>query len=447
MTLKSRYPRIGLTILLALIIGGLSPRMVSAEDNNGGGEEDIWGMFKDIATEKFYEKLDEQFADISGVSVKEKLDRMKEAIETAEKFANYFDKVIMAEPTRKANIEALKGLADGISAVSALLKELPEPGPSLTAFFEFYAEGIYSAARMMEKLSEELRQKAIELAEIGEWDFSLYPGAISDEEIREIRKMKQQEMLARRAKVAVEAKRAHLEAKRKQIEEFVNIGYPDFIRRFVQEVQSQAGKEGCTTMSLYHLVKNLRRTYHLVFELTDPRDALEEQYSEELNNLLESAEQAINGSSDYLHILGRAALVCQAAEDELYSVKEIPDRKDDSSISGKIAEIRSKIEELRNKKISFGGDITTYDRALARFGKIKLQYLELKSEAEEIAEEAEAVLEEASNYKEEVIEEWEERGSDEEAAEGEAGIPYAIQLGLVETLSADDVSPKNIGIS
>jgi hypothetical protein len=440
-----KHLRIGLAVFLVLMAGGLLPRMSFAENN--GDEEDIWGMFKDIATEKFYEKLDELFADISGVSVKEKLDKMQEAIEIAEKFANYFDKVIMAEPTRKADLEALKGLADGISAVSSLLKELPEPGPSLTAFFEFYAEGIYSAVRMMERLSEELRQKAIELAEIGGWDFSLYPGAISDEEIREIRKMKQQEMLAKRAKVAVEAKKARLEAKRGQIEEFINSGYPNFIRDFVQQVESLAGK-GRGAYILKAKIGKLKEDYNLVFEVTDPRDAMEKQYSDELEELFQRAGQTIDGTTDYLSILSKASSLCITADNEIYYVGEIPDREDDSGIKAKITEIRGKVEELRNREVSFEGEVVTYEGAMERFGEIKRKYEGMKSEAESILEEAQNLLQMARDYKDRVIRKWEERGSDEEAAGGDAAIPYAIEgfAGSPVTLSADDITQRLLGI-
>lgn len=437
-----------LILIFTFFLGGLVLNPMAASAVTEEEQEDVWDKFKEVATDEFYNALDEQFANISGVSVQDKVNKIEDAIETAQKFINYFNDVLGAEPSRKANIDALQSLADGISGIADLVNKLPEPGPSLASFFTFYAEGINAAVRMLEALSAQLQEEARLAAELGDWYISIRPGAISDEEIATFRRLKKQEQVARRAKARVEAKKAQMEAKMAQITEFTETGYTYFINAYVQEVQNQAGKEHARPSALDKMVRELKRKYNQLFEQTDPRDALEAQYSRELDDLLAGGKDTIAGSAEYFSILRDASNACQSAENELTLVSDIPDRKDDSAIRANITETRNKIDELKIRAVSFEGEVTTYDGTLGRFDEISTEYQGLKGEADPILAEAQGILTQAKAYREEVLEDWENSGSDEQAGAGQAGIPYGISLSVAQsTLSADEVTALLRGYS
>ena len=427
-------------LVWACVAGGVQVCSVSdcvAEDEAQG---DVWDTFKDVAKDEFYGALNDQFTDLSGVDVNEKIEKIQGTIETAGKFVDYFDQLLDASPTRKADLEILNGLASGIEGITDLVNDLPEPGPSLAAFFTFYAQGIRAAVALMEKLSEALRAQAITAAEAGSWDFSLYPGAISDDEIAAIRRMKKQEQLAKRARARAAAKKAQLEAKKTQIQTFADTGYADFIGEFVREVQTQATNDPPRTAALDRKVREFKRSYNLVFETTDPRDAMEAQYSGELDELLAGGKTALENSSDYFTTLRNASYACTSAEHALNLVQEIDDIQSDASIRTAIAGTRSDIEELKGRTVTFGGEVSNLEGAQTRFGEIDEQYLGLKAEADGILADAQAIRAQAVAYKDSVLQQWEAR-NEEDTISGQTGIPCGISVSVeASTLGADQVT-------
>lgn len=438
--IKKRYTLFLLSIII-LSAFLLNPLYASATDEE---PESGWDMFRDVATDEFYSALDDQFSQFSGVGVKDKIDKINESIETAQNFLSYFNDVLGAEPTRKADIEALNGLADGIAGITDLVNKLPEPGPSLASFFTFYAEGIRAAAAMMGKLSESLRQKAIEAAELGNWNFSLYPGAISDEEIAAIRRMKEQEQLARRAKARVSAKIAHLQAKSAQIQAFTDTGYAAFIASFVAAVETQAHRERPNTLVLDRMTRTFKSDYDLVFETTVPRDALEEQYTGEIDTLLADGRAVAAHAANYWAELRKAEAFCNGAENALDLVADLPDRPSDAALRSDLAAVRADIDELRNRSVTFEGAVSTPADAEGRFSAIADAYTALLAEAEAISGDAATVRDQAITYKNNAIHAWEDAENEQS---GQVGTPCGItvSLGNVETLGANAATEVLLG--
>ena len=342
---------------------------------------------------------------------------------------------------------------EGVAAGLNLLADVPVP--LVGQFLKFYAWGINECVTMLRQIDDTLRETCIRLVNAGITDFAVYQKY--EPQVQALLKKKQQDELARRAARAVAEKKRRLERKKAQIEEFCLTGDPlvdaekgftRFVQQVVEAVEGCAGRRGNYTSQFDSMLRRLK-TYpregcDALFELTEPRDKLEEQYTGWVDGLIAAAKTTVEATQAHLPILREASDSCTSAERALnyvqYVVDDIGDEQEQQTFSGlrsNITQLRSQIEGLKGG-IPAGEQVTTREEALQRLTDISTTYNRV-AQATLLSTDASDILQGANDFKQAML----TKLAELEATLPAAGIPYNYVRSWYPygtTLSADAVT-------
>ncbi|MBN2239870.1 MAG: Ig-like domain-containing protein [Dehalococcoidales bacterium] len=444
-------------VLLITLLSYSPPAAVHAE-----GEEDTWDVlmaqFQELATEQAYGALDDKFSDISGFSVIDKAQKINEVIEDLEGIESYYNRVIGATPGNQNDINFLAGVADAFDAGSSYV-----PVPLVGDFLGFYATGIRTAVTLLQQLDQELREMCIAAAippnpsddDAFYLDFSVYTRY--EEQVQALRKKREQDLLAERAKRAVQRKMAKLERKKAEMEAFCvtgNVtddaekGFTLFVQRVVERVEELGGRGVRYEYQFDALVRSVKRQYRTFFEITSPRDALEAQYSGWIDDLVQDAKDTVAATCAHLPILRQTQSNLTEAERALKYVKNIvgvvgdeTDEQTRTDITANITWLKGETNVLKEPSIPAGTPVNTKEEAEQRLAWIRADY-DKSGNATTLLNESVTVLQQANDFKTNIMNKLADA-----KAQMPVGIPYRVSYWseTLEYVSADAVTELVVG--
>ncbi|MBN2060625.1 MAG: dockerin type I repeat-containing protein [Deltaproteobacteria bacterium] len=413
-------------------------------------EPDLWEQtleeFKDLAVEKTYEKLDESFSEFSGTGIEpiSKAQKILEVVDILGNLETSYNKIVAAQPSQQASIDFLEGVASLLDTLSCA------PVPLVTDFFGWYATGIRQCVTLLKQLSVQIQQTCLLAVKEGDLDFALYNGG--EEVVQELLRKQRQDALAASAAKTVARRQAWLKRKAQEIDSFCPTGNAEtdpgkgfslFVKGLVEALEKGVGKEGEFAGQFDRILSYTKFRYRALFEVTVPRDRLEEDYSTWMAGLVVAAKETLATLQAHVPLLREAADKVAAAQRALnyvrYIVADIGDDTEKETLSnldGTAPPLWTLIGTLKTG-IPSGEPVLTREGALQRFDDLVADHDRVAT-ATQLRDDASEFLQQAMDFRQAMLDKltaW-------KAAQPTAGTPYQTITSRPETtdLSADAVT-------